>query len=98
MPPGADDAVFMTAWEEVDRYIDDAEPELILLQCGADSIAGDPITHLRYSPEAHAHAARRLREHADRYSQGRLLAMGGGGYNRANLARAWTRVVEELAS
>jgi hypothetical protein len=23
--------------------------------------------------------------------------MGGGGYNRTNLARAWTRVCEELA-
>jgi acetoin utilization protein AcuC len=98
MQPGADDAAFVAAWEEVDRYVDDARPELILLQCGADSIAGDPITHLRYSPEAHAHAARRLRAHADRYSEGRLLAMGGGGYNRSNLARAWTRVVEELAS
>ena len=31
-------------------------------------------------------------------ASGRVLAMGGGGYNRANLARAWTRVVEELAA
>jgi acetoin utilization protein AcuC len=98
MPPGADDTVFRTAWDEVERHLESARPELILLQCGADSIAGDPITHLRYSPEAHAHAARRLRYFADRDSQGRLLAMGGGGYSRANLARAWTRVVEELAT
>jgi acetoin utilization protein AcuC len=98
MPPGSDDAAFMAAWEEVERYLDDARPELVLLQCGADSLAGDPITHLLYSAEAHAHAARRLRDLADRHAQGRLLAMGGGGYNRANLARAWTRVVEELAS
>ena len=63
-----------------------------------NSLAGDPITHLRYSPEAHAHAARRLRALADRYADGRVVAMGGGGYNRSNLARAWTRVVEELAS
>jgi acetoin utilization protein AcuC len=66
------------------------------LQCGADSLAGDPITHLRFSAEAHAHATARLRQIADHYSAGRLLAMGGGGYNRANLAVAWTRVVEEL--
>lgn len=98
MPPGADDAAFVAAWAEVDRYLEEGRPELILLQCGADSLAGDPITHLRYTAEAHAYAARRLRAHADRYADGRLLAMGGGGYNRANLARAWTRVVEELAS
>jgi len=40
--------------------------------------------------------AERLRQLADRYCNGRLLAMGGGGYNRENLARAWTAVVEAL--
>ena len=72
-------------------------PEFILLQCGADSIAGDPITHLRYSPAAHRHAATRLVELADRYCPGRVLALGGGGYNRTNLALAWTAVVEVLS-
>ncbi len=98
MPPGADDATFLIAWEEVERHIDAAAPELILLQCGADSLGGDPITHLSFSAESHAFAARRLRALADRHAGGRLLAMGGGGYNRDNLARAWTRVVEALAS
>jgi acetoin utilization protein AcuC len=97
LPPGADDTVFHEAWQEVEAYLDAAKPELVLLQCGADSLAGDPITHLRLTAEAHAHAARRLCVLADRYANGRVLAMGGGGYNRANLARAWTRVVEELA-
>jgi len=98
LPPGADDAVFRDAWQEVERYLVAAEPELILLQCGADSLGGDPITHLRLTAEAHAYAARRLGVLADRYASGRVLAMGGGGYNRANLAAAWTRVVEELAA
>jgi acetoin utilization protein AcuC len=98
MPPGADDEAFLVAWDEVERYLEAARPELILLQCGADSLAGDPITHLRYTAEAHAHAARRLAVLADRHAGGRLLAMGCGGYNRTNLARAWTRVVEELAA
>jgi acetoin utilization protein AcuC len=88
----------MAAWEEVELYLDDMRPELILLQCGADSLGGDPLTHLRLTEEAHAHAARRLVVLADRHAGGRLLGMGGGGYNRTNLARAWTRVVEELAS
>jgi len=98
LPPGADDAAFRDSWQEVERYLEAAEPELILLQCGADSLGGDPITHLRLTAEAHAHAARRLGVLADRYADGRVLAMGGGGYNRANLAAAWTRVVEELAA
>ena len=98
LPPGADDATFLKAWDEVERYLEAAKPELILLQCGADSLGGDPITHLKLTAEAHAHAARRLGVLADRYAGGRVLGMGGGGYNRPNLARAWTRVVEELAA
>jgi acetoin utilization protein AcuC len=97
MPPGAADQEFFAAWEEVERYLDGAAPELILLQCGADSLSGDPITHLAYSEEAHAHAATRLRALADDFCNGRMLALGGGGYDRGNLSRAWTRVVEALA-
>ena len=98
LPPGADDAVFLRAWDEVERYLDAAKPELFLLQCGADSLGGDPITHLKLTAEAHAHTARRLGVLAEHYAEGRVLGMGGGGYNRPNLARAWTRVVEELAA
>ncbi len=96
MAPEADDAAFLTAWEQVEAFLEAHPPEFILLQCGADSIAGDPITHLQYTPAAHRHAAARLCRLADRYCDGRLLAMGGGGYNRDNLARAWTAVVEAL--
>ncbi|MDX1563116.1 MAG: acetoin utilization protein AcuC, partial [Gammaproteobacteria bacterium] len=94
--PGAGDPEFFAAWDDVETFVASFAPELILLQCGADSIDGDPITHLQLTIEAHGHAAARLRELADRTAEGRLLAMGGGGYNRDNLARGWTRVVEAL--
>ena len=70
--------------------------EFILLQAGADSLDGDPITHLRYSAAAHAHAAARLCRLADEFCAGRLLATGGGGYHRANLASAWCAVVAAM--
>jgi acetoin utilization protein AcuC len=97
LPPGAGDAHFLAAWEEIEPFVDAARPELIVLQCGADSLGGDPITHLAFTEDAHAHAAARLRVLADRHANGRLIALGGGGYDRSNLARAWTRVVEALA-
>ncbi|HUF71667.1 MAG TPA: acetoin utilization protein AcuC [Gammaproteobacteria bacterium] len=97
LPPGAGDAEFLAAWEETEAHLERYEPALYLLQCGADSVAGDPITHLEFSVEAHAHAATRLKALAERTASGRLLAMGGGGYNRNNLARCWTRVVESLS-
>lgn len=96
LPPGADDSEFHRAWNRVEAYLEESQPEFILFQCGADSLEGDPITHLRLSEEAHAHAAARLCKLAQQSAQGRVLAMGGGGYNRRNLARAWTRVVRSL--
>jgi acetoin utilization protein AcuC len=96
LPPGSDDAAFISVWSRIEDYIRDNAPEFLLLQCGADSLGGDPITHLQFSEEAHAHAARRLCALADELGHGRVVAMGGGGYNRKNLARAWTRVVQSF--
>jgi acetoin utilization protein AcuC len=93
LEPGAGDAQFLSAWEEVEAALTRQPSEFILFQCGADSLAGDPITHLQFTPKAHAHAARRLCAIAEAQGHGRVLGMGGGGYNRANLARAWTGVV-----
>jgi acetoin utilization protein AcuC len=96
MPMEAGDDQFMAAWERVEDFVDTAAPEFILLQCGADSLAGDPLTHLKYSVEAHRHAATRLCKLADKHCQGRLMVMGGGGYDLDNLASAWCTVVEAL--
>ena len=96
MPPEAGDDNFFRAWEIAEAFIEKHRPEFILFQCGADGIEGDPITHLCYSPAAHRHATQRLCHLADKYCDGRLLAMGGGGYNRNNLAMAWTAVLEVL--
>ncbi len=93
LPPGSGDEEFLTAWMRVEAHLEAFPTEFIVFQCGADSLAGDPITHLRFSEAAHAHAARRLCEIADRQGHGRVLGVGGGGYNRRNLSRAWTGVV-----
>jgi acetoin utilization protein AcuC len=94
LAPGADDAEFRAAWRRVEAYLDAAAPEFIIFQCGADSLEGDPITHLCFSEQAHADAAATLCRLADKHCGGRLIGTGGGGYNRQNLARAWTRVVQ----
>jgi acetoin utilization protein AcuC len=96
MPPGADDETFRRMWESAESFLSRARPEFILLQCGADSLAGDPITHLGYTAVAHGYATDRLLALADTSCAGRLVALGGGGYNRDNLAEAWTTVVAAL--
>jgi acetoin utilization protein AcuC len=97
MQPGADDSQFMEAWNRVETHLQQHPPEFIVLQSGADSLAGDPITDLRYSSLAYAHAARRLRALADEHCQGKLIALGGGGYNLNNVVTGWVAVVEALA-
>jgi acetoin utilization protein AcuC len=96
LPPGAGDEAFRVAWDTVEQFLDDHAPEFIILQCGADSLAGDPITHLAFTEAAHAHAARSLCRLADKHAGGRVLALGGGGYDRPNIGLAWSAVLQEL--
>lgn len=98
VPPGADDAAFMVMWPQVEAHVRAHAPQFIVLQCGADSIAGDPITHLAFSEQAHFHAAARLMSLSQELDCRGVLALGGGGYNRTNIARGWTRVVEALVA
>ena len=86
----------MQAWQRVEAHLVKFKPEFFLLQCGADSLAGDPIAHLRYSPAAHGHAAKRMCALANEYAGGKLMATGGGGYNRKNIGLAWSAVLEAL--
>jgi acetoin utilization protein AcuC len=92
--PGSGDAVFAAEWPRVLAHLRKFEPEFILLQAGADSVEGDPITHLRFTAAAHGRAARDLALLAEELGHGRVLGTGGGGYNRINLAQAWTAVVQ----
>ena len=96
MPMGADDAAFEKVWKAVHGFIDDAKPEFVLLQAGADSVRGDPITHMAYSSRVHARVTADLCKLADQHCEGRLLALGGGGYNLDNIAAAWCAVVQAM--
>jgi len=96
MQPGSTDKIFMREWERVRDFLRRFKPEFIVFQCGADSLAGDPLAHLQYTPAAHAHAARSLCELANEFADGRIMGFGGGGYNRNNLALAWNAVLDEF--
>ncbi len=97
LPPGAEDDEFLTALNRVEAHLRAHEPEFLILQCGADAMAGDPITHLNLSETAYAEAARRVLAIANDFAGGRVLGLGGGGYNRDNIAKAWIAVTRELA-
>jgi acetoin utilization protein AcuC len=97
LPPKSTDDHFVDAFKKVEKFIENvAKPELIILQCGADSLAGDPITHLNHTSYAHRYATTSLHKLSHTYCNGRLLALGGGGYNINNVADAWTLVAKSL--
>ena len=96
MQPGWGDKEFLREWERVEAHLRTHPPQFIVFQAGADSVAGDPLAHLQYTPKAHAHAARRLCALANEMCKGRIMGFGGGGYNRGNLAAAWCGVLDEF--
>ena len=92
--PNATDHDFISAFMKIENFINSMNFELIIFQCGADGLSGDPLTHLRYTEKSHKYAAQVLHRVAHERSDGRIIGLGGGGYNTQNLANAWNQVVE----
>ncbi len=62
-------------------------PDALVLQCGADAVADDPMSRLSLSNRALWAVVAALRDVAPR-----LVVLGGGGYNPWSVGRAWTGV------
>ena len=91
--PGAADDSALLAWREVAvPAIRAYRPELILMQCGADAHDGDPLAALRWSTGPYLEIARSVHALAHELADGRLLLLGGGGYNPANVCLAWAGI------
>ncbi len=67
-------------------------PDIVVLQAGTDTFATDPLTHLKMTNNGYIEAIGSL--HA---AFPRILALGGGGYNMADVVRGWTLLWAELA-
>lgn len=81
-----DDALFMKAFDEVAYPLIAAyDPDVLFTQLGADTFRTDPLTRLEVTTHAYAYVMRKLRALAIPW-----VAVGGGGYDMMNVARAWT--------
>jgi acetoin utilization protein AcuC len=68
-------------------------PDVIVLQNGVDGHTLDPLSHLRATTRLFTETIRITCEVADEYCDGRIVAMGGGGYAIWNVVpRAWALV------
>jgi acetoin utilization protein AcuC len=95
--PGDGDEKIRELLPQLEEFARMARPEFVILQCGADGLAGDPIGGLKYSAYTHSSVARVLHKVCHEFSDGRMIALGGGGYDPDNCASAWGSVVKEMS-
>jgi acetoin utilization protein AcuC len=81
-----DDEVYVWTFEEiVPPLIHAFKPDIVVTQLGVDSFHDDPLTNLRLTIHSYEKIIRRIKDLAPRW-----VALGGGGYDISNVARAWT--------
>jgi len=88
VPPGFNDSEmdFVVA-EALVPLAAEIAPRALVLQCGADALADDPLSRLALSNNALWRAVAALKDIAPR-----LLVLGGGGYNPWSVPRCWAGV------
>lgn len=85
LPLGIDDKAYLTIFEQlVISLIKAYDPDVIVLELGMDTLAGDPLAHMSLTNNAHAEIISRLL----RFDK-QILATGGGGYNIEKTVRGW---------
>ena len=85
LPAGTYDEAFLSALDRVvPPLIRAYSPDVIVLELGMDTLAGDPLTHLQLTNNAHVEVIRQLMSF-----QKPILVAGGGGYHVENTVRGW---------
>lgn len=86
MPPSSDDELFVYAFNEiVPPLIEKFRPDIVFTQLGVDGFSSDPLTHLNYTNNGYCEVIKKIKEISPKW-----VALGGGGYDIANVAKAWT--------
>lgn len=71
-------------------------PELLVLQFGTDAHAADPFAHLEMTDAAYREIGLHAHALAHELCGGRLVVVGGGGYEPVTVARLWTSLLTDL--
>ena len=86
MLPGTDDTVFWEGFSTiVTRLLEQYKPDVVVSQLGVDTFRNDPLAALEFTTNGFCKVISYLTRHAPAW-----VALGGGGYNVRNVARAWT--------
>jgi len=83
---GMDDNCYQQIFEPViTKVMEFYQPSAVVLQCGADSLAGDRLGCFNLTVRGHA----KCLEFVKKFNVP-ILMLGGGGYTIRNVARCWT--------
>jgi len=86
LPVGAYDGVYAWAFRSaVFPLMKAFDPDVIIVELGMDTLAGDPLAHLQLTNNAPADILHEVVQLGKP-----VLATGGGGYNVENTVRGWT--------
>lgn len=90
--PESDDEIFIWSFEEiVPPMVKAFKPDIIVAQLGVDTFKTDPLSNLLLTTSGFLKIVKHIKQLCPK-----LLALGGGGYNILNVARAWTLLWGEL--
>ncbi|KAI5191480.1 histone deacetylase 3 [Nematocida sp. AWRm77] len=82
---GIDDESYHYVFKKVmDMCIESFAPEVIVMQCGSDSLAGDRIGCFGLSIRGHGECVKHIRD-----KNVPMLVVGGGGYKVKHVSRCW---------
>ncbi|KAF9535172.1 histone deacetylase RPD3 [Crepidotus variabilis] len=82
---GITDEAFQSIFEPViSKIMDVFQPSAVVLQCGADSLAGDKLGCFNLTMHGHAKCVQFIRQ-----QNVPCILLGGGGYTVKNVARTW---------
>jgi acetoin utilization deacetylase AcuC-like enzyme len=86
LKPGIDDGSFESIFKPiVNEVIENFKPNVIVFQCGADSLFGDNLGLFNLSINTHGNCIRFVKNFFLP-----MVILGGGGYNKKNVAECWT--------
>jgi acetoin utilization protein AcuC len=94
MPMYAGDEEYCRAFEEiVPGLLEWFDPQAVVAQLGVDTHYSDPLTTLNMTLTGYDQLVSRIIDLTKKHAGGRLLALGGGGYNLEVVPVAWSSVL-----
>ena len=98
LAPGTNDTEWHRAFDAIVPPVFEAfNPDFLITQLGIDTHRDDPLAHLQLTTQGHNLAVRKFAQLAIN-QRCPWIAVGGGGYDFAAVARAWTMDLATMAN